>query len=264
MDYNEFRSDWIQKHKNSIPVKEKGNLNSIWSKIGWFVIFFAAAIISSVHTIPAIIDTIPDSVDGRVIGIAGIAGFMAIEAVLFASAASREKTIWTKLALWLAIAVAISGNIYSGLEAVNETVNGVSSVISNPFSLFLALMLGFTIPLIAFASGEQYNKLSQQDYVENQRVKSEHQAALKAIDAQINSAYSRYTQNRSSTPRNASTGHSDNDATMTQAQVVDFLRRNPEKYEQLQNGTLKSSDLATELNTHRSTITKAKQQLEAG
>lgn len=201
MTFVEYKTEWLLRHPGSIPTPKEAEKHGILAKLAWGFSFISSAIVSGVHTVPTIVQTIPSSeyLTSDAKWIASLFGFGAIELSIFLSARYRADSNVAKAGLFLSVAAAIVSNVYSGLhilQAANDNFIGGAA----------AILLGIIIPLLAVVSGEQWSKLDREDKIAQQLVDIENDGLDKELDKIINAAYHRYLNpkerrgNRAPTP----------------------------------------------------------------
>lgn len=188
--YDSFRNDYSNKHPNSIPIKGVFHGNGIGARLLWLSVFISAALISSVHTIPTILATIPtDSIIPLlVVNIAALSGFIAVELTIFASAMYKSRGRIALAALTLSLATAIVANIYS---AVSTMAAGQS----NWFEVVVAVFIGLAAPMTAYLAGEMFARMSEEDRAEQAGINEQYRHDLQRFDKAVLAAYTKATKN---------------------------------------------------------------------
>lgn len=89
MNYDEFRKEWLSRHRMSLPKRERvlGVMEGFWI-VFWVVVALAGAAFSGVHTIPAAELTILSDVEHR--RELAMTVFVIVELVIFVAAANRK------------------------------------------------------------------------------------------------------------------------------------------------------------------------------
>lgn len=190
MTYDEFRRDYSKKHPNSVPVKQGFHGNGWGARLLWLVVFISAALISSVHTIPTILTTIPTGgiIPLFVVNLAALSGFVAVELTIFASAMYKSRGRIAMTALVLSLATAVVANIYS---AVSTMTSGQS----NWFEITVAVFIGLAAPLTAYLAGEMFARMSEEDRAEQQRIDRAYREDMQKFDKAVLMAYTKATKN---------------------------------------------------------------------
>jgi len=190
MTYDEFRRDYSKKHPNSVPVKQDFHGNGLGARLLWLAVFISAALISSVHTVPTILATIPTGgiIPLLVVNIAALSGFVAVELTIFASAMYKSRGRIATMALVLSLATAVVANIYS---AVSTMTGGQS----NWFEVLVAVFIGFAAPFTAYVAGEMFARMSEEDKAEQQKIDRAYREDMQRFDKAVLMAYTKATKN---------------------------------------------------------------------
>lgn len=190
MTYDEFRRDYSKKHPNSVPVKQDFHGNGLGARLLWLAVFISAALISSVHTVPTILATIPTGgiIPLLVVNIAALSGFVAVELTIFASAMYKSRGRIATMALVLSLATAVVANIYS---AVSTMTGGQS----NWFEVLVAVFIGFAAPFTAYVAGEMFARMSEEDREEQQKIDRAYREDMQRFDKAVLMAYTKATKN---------------------------------------------------------------------
>lgn len=187
MTFEEYKREWLLRHPGSVPPKKEAEKHGFWAKFAWGFSFISSAIVSGVHTVPTIVQTIPTSeyLTNNAKWIASLFGFGAIELSIFLSARYRADSNVAKAGLFLSVAAAIVSNVYSGLHILQTASDNIIGGAA-------AILLGIIIPLLAVVSGEQWAKLDREDKLAQEAVDAENLEIDKEIDRIINAGYARY------------------------------------------------------------------------
>lgn len=190
MNYDAFRSDYSKKHPNSVPVKGTFHGNGMGARLLWLSVFISAALISSVHTIPTILATIPVGgiIPLFVVNLAALSGFVAVELTIFASAMYKSRGRIAVAALVLSLATAVVANIYS---AVSTMAVGQS----NWFEVLVAVFIGLAAPMTAYLAGEMFARMSEEDRAEQSAINDKYRMDMQRFDKAVLTAYTKATKN---------------------------------------------------------------------
>jgi len=127
-------------------------------------------------------------------GVTGVAGFVMLELGIVSYAYIRTRVDYTEerhghvktlinRGMWLAFAVAVAANLHNTLKT--------SGFEWQPLDLGIAVMLGFSAPVLAFISGDVAGMLSAVDAYRQKKADKEHNASLVAYREKLNDSWSR-------------------------------------------------------------------------
>lgn len=187
MEYEAFREDYIKRHPASVPVLQFSDVGEYPRWVRWivFAMFLSAAILSGVHTVPTVYDTIQaDKVNEVVRQLAALLSFIAVEtSTLLASYMLFKKWSWLVAAvLGIAITVATVANLYSVSKALVAQETGIQIV---------AATLGLGMPFMAILAGKLYVNLHNADRREAYNAHQQYAQDCIAFDAKIQAAWTR-------------------------------------------------------------------------
>ena len=193
MTYDDFRRDYSKKHPNSVPVKQDFHGNGLGARLLWLAVFISAALISSVHTVPTILATIPTGgiIPLLVVNIAALSGFVAVELTIFASAMYKSRGRIAMMALALSLATAVVANIYSAVSTMTTGVVGGSNI----FEVAVAAFVGLAAPLTAYVAGEMFARMSEEDREQQQMIAERYREDMQRFDKAVLAAYTKATKN---------------------------------------------------------------------
>ena len=250
MDYKQFRENYLTTHRASIPVKPRGS-NSWFAIMLWVLVYIGAAVISGVHTVPTIVDSIPKDVLPPIAGIASLFGFLFLELALFTGALSRVKSRLKSLALSVAFIAAVVANVYSAVKAFTETQ-------SDGFAVVVGVILGVAAPLMALVAGETVAHLRSENESDTAEDMKTYRQEMRDLDAKINAAYTRHMSDkvepieitREEKPQ-LPTGN-----LRGKREIYETLQQYPDVVEQLLQKQINAREVAERLNTSPATLSK--------
>jgi hypothetical protein len=182
MEFDEFRKLYIKQHRSSVP--NRGTQG--WIRTAAIMLFVSSAMVSGAHTIPTIAETLPfqNNIIGVKIVISIVSLFM-VEIALFAIAFVRrmnllEGRLWLGFMQFVALVVAIAGNLYSTFEAL-----GVDIANPNMFTLVVGIAVGLGAPLLTMLSGDILAA-----------VEMSHHTAWKEFDTKVLAAFKKEEKRR--------------------------------------------------------------------
>lgn len=194
--YNEFRSEYEEQHPSSVPQREI--VVSPYPRwLVWVVLamFVASVLLSGVHTVPTVYDTIPtpDTLFSEDIRkAAAYSSIVIIELGLFVSvyASLSSKSMVPRIIQIVAFVAAIAANLYSVLKTLGET----NAATANPDAgtVAVGIVVGFVAPLVALLSGEMYIKMHSADRRGKLDADTRYREARQVFDAQVLDAYDAY------------------------------------------------------------------------
>lgn len=186
-DYGEFRKQYEERHQASVPAR-KPIVNEYPSWLYWAVggMFFSAAVLSGVHTVPTVFNTIEvnEIITPLVRSIASLLSFVAVELAIFISAyaAIRGSKVFVTIVLATSFIVAIVSNLQSVSRALSGSGAGVGTLV-------VIVALGVGMPLIALMAGKMFVDMHRANRTMALRTEHEYTEAWKAFEAEILSAY---------------------------------------------------------------------------
>lgn len=208
MDFTEFRKQWVKEHPASIPPRPRFDYGHWWLIVLIFVMMISAAIVSMVHTIPAIYDTVDQDtlkkaapIFADLIGLVAVAAFAFIELTLFGVEylSTVERFVadpnlrlnlggLAKTMSILSLSVAILGNLQSSLGA---TTNNTST----PLASLVAICVSLAGPLNAMLAGRMLAFVVLITARNRRAVVETYRNAMHDLDAKINAAWTKHQRN---------------------------------------------------------------------
>lgn len=186
MTYEQFETDWLKRHKGS---RIRQPRISSWGLIGgiliWAIIALGAAVVSGAHSIPAILQTIPQVIVSPIREILSLFGFTIFELLIFAGALYRKQTRFATLGLLLSLVGALAANIGSSILSVHENAGSA-------FDYGVAVILALIAPLAAFLAGEMVHRLFDQHHEQQAAKIAVYDEQRKTLDATINREFVKY------------------------------------------------------------------------
>lgn len=158
INYEEHRRNWFKQHPGSIIRKPRISSWGLIFGIGvWGLIALGAALVSGAHSVPAILQTIPEVVVSPLREILSLFGFTIFELLIFAGAVYRRESQYAAWGLMIAMIGALAANIGSSILTVQKNSG-------DWLNLIVAIVLALIAPLAAFLAGEMVHRL-----IENHR-----------------------------------------------------------------------------------------------
>lgn len=190
LSFEDFRQDWILKHPASIPVEQVDDSPyPRWLKTATLLMFLSAAMLSAVHTIPVIFETIPNndvvSIETRTI--AANASIAAFELGILLSAFLMIVKSSERLA-WVLLGMMFVGTVVANIVSISKAGDGTLG------ASIVTLIFGGGVPIIALAAGKLFVNIHNSERIGKKRGREEHREALKQLDTTINQAYSKYAK----------------------------------------------------------------------
>lgn len=186
MDFDTFQRDWLKRHKGSIV---KPPRISSWGLIGgifiWAVIALGAAVVSGAHSVPAILQTIPQIIVSPFREVLSLFGFTIFELLIFAGALYRKQTGFATMGLLLSLVGALAANIGSSVFSVHENQGG-------GLDYAVAIILALIAPLAAFLAGEMVQRLFAQHHEQIALKNTEYDEKRRELDKVINREFTKY------------------------------------------------------------------------
>lgn len=158
LDYMGFRQQYEQQHPASVPIlrlppepelQYETGVYPSWVKWAVLLMFIASAIISGVHTVPTVNETIEQTkVALWVQHFAALSSFVAVElAILLSAYLLIKNKILGWLILIVTFVIAIIANVQSSMSALSASDN-------SDWTRMVAIVLGAGAPLIVLMSGK--------------------------------------------------------------------------------------------------------------
>lgn len=186
MDFQTYERDWLKRHKGSIVRPPR---ISSWALIGgifiWAVIALGAAVVSGAHSVPAILQTIPQIIVSPFREILSLFGFTIFELLIFAGALYRKQTGFATMGLLLSLVGALAANIGSSVFSVHENNGG-------GLDYAVAVILALIAPLAAFLAGEMVQRLFSQHHEQIALKNAEYDDRRRELDKVINREFTKY------------------------------------------------------------------------
>lgn len=197
LTYQEYRAEWLEMRPNRRPVRPEPQRNyPKWFGAGALTMFVCAAILSGVHTVPAIFAGIETVIPLWIRILAALSSFGAIELSIFNSSyilAGNKRSIVMWLTLIFSLALAMLTNVQSNLAASGRLAAEIS--IDLGFVQFIGVFMGVLIPSLSATAGKGF-VAAHKDEVRANKVADDALTALNnALDEEIALAYTGYTNN---------------------------------------------------------------------
>lgn len=192
MDYSEFRAQYEAQHPASVPVlRYEASMYPAWVKWAVLAMFMAAALISGVHTVPTVYETIEASkVAPQIHEIAALASFVAVELAILLSAYLLLYNPWLGWTLLLTTAfVAAIANLQSSMSALSG---------KDDWTRLVAVVMGLAAPLIVLASGKLLVSIFKTERTIDGRAEERFRAECKDFDAVVLVAYEKHSRSKRS------------------------------------------------------------------
>lgn len=203
--FDQFRAEWLSMRPSRIPVRSEPRRNyPAWFGKATIVMFVCAAIISGVHTVPAIYAGIEISVPQFVRVVAALSSFGAIELSIFIASYSlsgRRKSALMGLTLVFSLLLAIVTNTQSNLLAAD----GLDVRIDANFLHFVSVLMGALIPSLAATAGKAFVNVHLDEQRANAEVDAELSAANIRLDEEIAGYYAEYVRDETAKARRRQT-----------------------------------------------------------
>lgn len=190
MDYHEFRSQYEAQHPASVPVL-RYELAAFPAWVRWAVMamFMAAAVISGVHTVPTVYQTIEkDMVAPWVHQLAAMSSFVAVELAILLSAYLLKRN--PKLG-WLLL---ITTSFVAGIANLQSSLTAMSG--KNAWTQIVAVSVGLAAPLIVLASGKLLVDIFNGERTVNARADERYHEECKKFDAEVLAAYEKFSRSK--------------------------------------------------------------------
>lgn len=185
LSYEEFRTQYEKQHPASIPqIEYEVHEYQAWVRWAVFFTFVCAAMVSGIHTVPTVWQSIEvnEIVTEAMRTVVAYASLFAIELAILLSAYLMAKGV--KLAYFvmvIASLVAVLANLYSVGRAFDT--GGES------FALVVSVALGIGAPMIALFSGKMFVDIHRADRIQDAKAKRTYKEACIAWDSEIEKAW---------------------------------------------------------------------------
>lgn len=191
MSYDDFRSEYMRRFPSKVPKQRKIIRHYPWW-LGFVVglMFFSAAILSGVHTVPTTYSAIEESVHPFVRATAALASFMAVEIAIFVSAymmVTKDSRALAWIVLILSSVVAVASNLWSVSKALSD-----NSTAPESGAVIVILILGVCMPAIALASGKLFVNIHRAERQQSLEIDADYETKSQAMDEEIASEYQKY------------------------------------------------------------------------
>lgn len=188
MDYHEFRTQYEAQHPASVPVlRYEMSVFPAWVRWAVMAMFLAAAIISGVHTVPTVYQTIEkDKVAPLVHDIAALASFIAVELAILLSAYLLKRN--AKLG-WLLL---ITTSSVAGIANLQSSLSAMAS--TDAWTRTVAIAIGLAAPLIVLASGKLLVDIFNGERTISGRADERYREESKAFDAEVLAAFEKFSR----------------------------------------------------------------------
>jgi len=203
VEYNEFRALYVQQHPASVPKEEDHQEMSeypFWLKYAVLAMFISAALLSGVHTIPTVYESIPTSTMVSEAGRQAVSAlsFVAVELAIFIGAYLLAKnSVFAFLVVLVSFAVAMTAN----LRSVSLALQG-----SDLITKVVTIALGIGAPLIALMAGKMFINIHKADRFASLRARQRYKEASEKFDGEVLDAWTKFQ--RKTSPRvSISSGH---------------------------------------------------------
>lgn len=216
MIYEEFRQQYEKQHPASVPVFEtEVNEYPNWLKWAVLAMFVSASLVSGVHTVPTVWDTIEAvKVAPAVRDVIALASFFAVELAILLSAYLMVKgqRLFGTVILAVTFTVAMTANVQSVVKAF--AANG------DLWSTVVAVIMGIGAPLICLMAGKMFVNLHRADRVVDARARQRYRELCQSWDKEIEREWKRYQKDTSKSPA-PSAVHLSNGLSIGQGWTVD-------------------------------------------
>lgn len=185
MNYDEFRQQYEAQHPASVPVlRYEMSVYPAWVRWAVIAMFIAAAIISGVHTVPTVYQTIEaDKVAPLVHDIAALASFIAVELAILLSAYLLKRN--ARLG-WLLL---ITTSFVAGIANLQSSMTAMAG--KDDWTRIVAIAVGLAAPLIVLASGKLLVDIFSGERTISGRAEERYLEACKSFDAEVLAAFKR-------------------------------------------------------------------------
>lgn len=192
MNYEEFRQQYEAQHPASVPVlRYEQSIFPRWVKLAVMAMFFAAALISGVHTVPTVYQTIEaNKVAPLVHDIAALSSFVAIELAILLSAYLLVRNAFLGWTLLIVTSfVAGVANLQSSMMALDG---------KDDWTRLVAVVMGLAAPLIVLASGKLLVSIFNSERSINGRAEDRFREERQAFDAEVLGAFEKFSRSKRS------------------------------------------------------------------
>lgn len=188
MNYDEFRQQYEAQHPASVPVlRYEMSMFPSWVRWAVMAMFTAAAVISGVHTVPTVYQTIEaDKVAPLVHDIAALSSFIAVELAILLSAYLLKRN--AKLG-WLLL---ITTSFVAGIANLQSSMTAMAG--KDNWTRLVAVAIGLAAPLIVLASGKLLVDIFNGERTINGRADERYRDECKAFDAEVLSAFEKFSR----------------------------------------------------------------------
>jgi hypothetical protein len=192
MNYEEYRQQYEAQHPASVPVlRYEQSIFPAWVKVAVMAMFFAAALISGVHTVPTVYQTIEaDKVAPLVHDIAALSSFVAIELAILLSAYLLIRNAflgWTLL---------IVTSFVAGVANLQSSMSALSG--KDDWTRLVAIVMGLAAPLIVLASGKLLVGIFNSERTISARAEERFREERQAFDAEVLTAFEKFSRSKRS------------------------------------------------------------------
>jgi hypothetical protein len=192
MDYHEFRNQYEAQHPASVPVL-RYELAAFPAWVRWAVMamFMAAAVISGVHTVPTVYQTIESGkVAPLVHDIAALSSFIAVELAILLSAYLLKRNRGLG---WLLL---ITTSFVAGIANLQSSLTAMSGKQADAWTQIVAVSVGLAAPLIVLASGKLLVDIFNGERTVNARADERYHEECKKFDAEVLAAFEKFSRSK--------------------------------------------------------------------
>lgn len=269
MDYGEYREQYEERHRASVPVKKQAvSEYPMWLYWGVFFMFVCAAVLSGVHTIPTVYRTIEVGglITPLVRDLAALSSFVAVELAIFVSYYATIRG--SKWSVWLVLVTSFTVAIVSNLQSVSRALAGDASGVD---TIIVVLALGVGMPMIALMAGKLFADMHKSQRMAMLRADQEYIEACRQFDAAVLEAFNAFEKKSdrrlSASVRPLSTvsgqadtdnGHATGHGYTKRTDARDIVRRYLQENPGAENSSVR--DLAGRLNVGKTTVADVLQE----
>lgn len=186
MNFDEFERDLLKRNKGRrIRPPRVSSWGLIFGIFVWSVIAIGAALVSGAHSVPAILQTIPQVVTSPIREILSLFGFAIFELLIFAGAVYRHESRFATWGLILAMLGALSANIGSSVFAVTQNQG-------DGLNMAVAIILAIIAPTAAFLAGEMVHRLFVTHAAKLAEAFANYDESRLRLDRWINGEFTKY------------------------------------------------------------------------
>lgn len=215
MSHEEYREDWLKKHPASIPTEEiEDSPYPVWARILVFAGFITSALVSGVHTMTVVYNSVSLSpmVDEMLRQWTARGAFVTYELGLFLAAFLMVVQATKRLAQLIStiiFATLIAVNLYSVLQVYGFDLEHdiAGAMVTAMFSL---------VPVIAYGCGKLYVNIGAAERALKRKAKERLRDDNIKLDAAINQGYSKYVKDFEKTVHKANSLNSLNERPQAQ------------------------------------------------